>query len=134
MLLGTIYSEQPPIYLSLEVQTAAARISIQVQLSYLSDKTFYILLLLFKYKELIKLLFSLMLNLLIIINMKYYGNKRKYTKTKAKNKNKKKTNKYSIHTALRQQPIRIQFSHSLWRTVTANHESSLTLTLSANEN
>ena len=72
-----------------------------------------------------------MLNLLIIINMKYYSSKRKYTKIKAK---KKKTNKYSIHTALRQQPIKIQFSHSLWGIVTANHESSLTLTLSANEN
>ena len=49
--------------------------------------------LLFKYKELIKLLFSLILNLLIFINMKYYGSKRKYTKTKAKSENKNRGKK-----------------------------------------
>ena len=133
MLLGTIYSEQPPNYLSQEVQTAAARISIQVQLSYLSDRTFYILLLLFKYKEINQITIFINIEFTYYYKYEILRQQKKIHKNKGK-KQKQKTDKYRIHTASRQQPIRIQFSHSVWRTVTANQESSLTLTLSTNEN
>ena len=66
--------------------------------------------LLFKYKELIKLLFSLILNLLIFINMKYYGSKRKYTKTKAKRENKKKKKRINTGFTLLQGNDQSEFS------------------------